>query len=167
MRREPPGSDSRDAILALQEFGGWIKNADTKATILVAATSVVVVALLSRTDLVIRTVRADVSSRWIVGLLLVATIICLTVLAVCVYQSVRPRKMNFGFSRFAWPSVAELDSAPVSFSSSTFEAEAWAQSYALALIARQKFKWFNRALITFWLSLLFFAVLVVVLQLPH
>jgi hypothetical protein len=161
--KDPPNWE--DAKVAIQEFGGWVKNADTKSTILSAAVGLVFVALLTRVQRLGDVVRMD--SAWrcpliLIGILLLASMVFL---AICLFSALRARKVAGHFSRFSWPSVAGVE-GELKLNPDGSADEAWIQARALASIVRRKYYWFNRALATFWVTLVLFAVLVATLEIP-
>ena len=166
-RHEVPEPSWEDAKVAIQEFGGWIKNADTKATILAAAVGILVVALLSRVSKVGEVLRVD--PPWRCGIIIVSAtlILSMVLLGLFLYLALKPRRSNTAaFSRFSWPSVAAMPSAPANLARGAAAEEAWIQAHILARIAELKYRWFNRALGTFWVTLIVFAILVALVELP-
>lgn len=139
----------QDAKFAIQESGNWIKNADTKSTVIAAATGVVASALASRADTVHK---AFTEGRLgcagpIVTLLILSYIATLTVTVLHLYRALAPRTRPLNASnRFAWPSV-ELCGREVPDSNwAIVQDEAWSQNYMLACIAGAKYRALKRAL---------------------
>lgn len=91
--RQTASESVQDARFAIQESGNWIKNADTKSTVVAAATGVVATALASRADTVHE---AFAGGRLgcagpIVALLIFGYIATLIVTASYLYRALSPR----------------------------------------------------------------------------
>jgi hypothetical protein len=147
--RQTASESLQDAKFAIQESGNWIKNADTKSTVIAAATGVVATASASNAD----TVYGAFSSGRLgcIGPLLVLLIIAyigtLIITAVYLYMALSPRTEPLGpANRFAWTSVAFRNSQTPDTSWSAVQAEACQQNYILACIARAKYRAFKAAL---------------------
>lgn len=163
-RAQPSGPDDRqtalesvqDARFAIQETGNWIKNADTKSTVVAAATGVVATALASKAGAVHEAFAngglACIGPMLV--LLIVSYIATLIGTTTCLYRALSPRTRPTSMSnRFAWPS-AELNGPEVPNSSWTVvQREAWGQNYMLACIAGAKYRAFRSALQWFGASL--------------
>jgi hypothetical protein len=133
-----------DAKFAIQESGNWIKNADTKSTLIAAAVGVVATASASKADVVYRAFsggKLGCASLLLLALI-VAYVVTLLVTAYCLYRALSPRTDHLvDLNRFAWPSVvARGPSLPE-------------QNYMLACIARDKYRAFKSALTWFGLNL--------------
>lgn len=139
-----------DAKFAVQEIGGWVKNADTKITILAGTVGVILSLLLARLADILRVVRVhDGAARDVV---LVSGVVGLACLALTVAFSVRALIPRFGgdrmlaaTNRFSWPELAD-DSSSSLPDPATAAMEAWAQARALSRIARAKYRSFRWAL---------------------
>src|SRR5690606_14096526 len=129
----------------VQEFGGWIRSADTKATILLGATGVLVAALLGRASSFGEVLRSESEWRCVLVIAALAVVVSLITLAVFLVLTIRPRTVASEFSRYAWPRIAAMPEAPKAFDTGTAAAEAWVQAHALARIARAKYHNFNRS----------------------
>lgn len=153
-----------DAKLAMTEFGNWIKNADTKVTVLAASLSILVASLASKID----TFHAALSNpgfrhKWILLSLLVILSFAALSTAGFIYQALRPRSSGTSaHNRFAWPSIADSSYPPKDLDPADTLAEAWAQNHALARIAAQKFKAFASALRCFGLTLVLSGICIAV-----
>ena len=155
MRRNPPtpngSADWDDAKVAMQEFGSWIKNADTKITILAAVLGVSLTALAGRAESIVAAVR-DHDGR-LVGVLIVSLAIvgaAAIVTAHYIIKALRPRVGSVSNNnRFSWPAMAKRSEVPTQFDADTRVAEAWEQAGALAKIAQAKYESFTRALRSF------------------
>jgi len=144
-----------DAKLAMSEFGNWIKNADTKVTVLAAALGILVTAIASKADIVRQALSNPAFGvKWTLVTALGLLVVAVLVTAVHVYRALAPRTMASGANRFAWPSVAAEFRAPSALTRETCLEEAWQQNYVLAQIARAKFGAFRWALRCFGATLL-------------
>jgi hypothetical protein len=145
------GYDWDDAKVALTETGSWIKNADTKVTILAAVLGVSITTLASRSDVIVSALKAQDSRAG--GVLIIAVIVALISGSVCIFfvgAALRPRVRSVSTTnRFSWPALASLDSPPVSFPSETRSKDAWEQTHALSQIAKAKYRALGRALFFF------------------
>lgn len=156
MRRNTPAAtpDWEQSKLAIQETGGWIKNADTKTTVLTAAFGVSLTFALPRIlDGVTALGGAPVLfGAWLVLMIILVLTIGLT--AFGIYRALIPRAdvRASQLNRFAWPSVAGLastDLPPEDRSEEAVRGEAWEQAATLARIAAQKYRSFKLALRAF------------------
>ncbi|MHC5557931.1 Pycsar system effector family protein [Kocuria sp. U4B] len=149
--KEVPSSSEpywEDAKLAIQETGNWVKNADTKTTILAAALGVLLTAIASRS--------ADIHSSFTTStgsylVLLAVSLVGFALAAViavgCIYRALTPRTPPGSLeNRFSWPSMAARDLPPVGMPGDSIAREAWEQAHTLAKIAQQKYRWFRWAL---------------------
>jgi hypothetical protein len=147
-----PGSvpDWEQAKLALQETGGWIKNADTKTTILAGAFGV---------SLSLAIPRLVTDGHAIVGLtvgftawVLVCVVLLGTVLAIGknLHDALIPQTPTGPSSRnyLAWPDLAVMPYAdvPPQLSQEEIRQQSWEQAITLAQIAKNKYTNFKRAL---------------------
>ena len=155
--RQTASESLQDAKFAIQETGNWIKNADTKSTVVAAATGVVATASASNADTVHG---AFMSGKLgcagpLVVLLILAYIGTLVVAAAYLYLALSPRTDPLAEpNRFAWPSVAFGSSQSPDDLWSSVQAEAWHQNYMLACIARAKYRAFSGALKWFGANLI-------------
>jgi hypothetical protein len=150
--------DWEHAKLALQETGGWIKNADTKTTILAGAFGV---------SLSLAIPRLVTDGHTIVGLtpgFATWVILCVALLATVlatgknVHDALIPRTHTGPSSRnyLAWPDLAVTPYAdvPPQLSQEEIRRQSWEQAITLAQIARDKYANFKKALRTFSVYLL-------------
>lgn len=145
-----------DARFAIQESGNWIKNADTKSTIIAAAAGVVAAATASKADVVYRAFSSGKlgCSAMLLLMLIIGYVATLLVTASYLYRALSPRTdLLPDVNRFAWPSVISGGPAVPELSWAKVIQEAWAQNYMLACIARDKYRAFKNALRWFGLSL--------------
>lgn len=158
--------DWEDARLAIQEFGGWVKNADSKITVLAAVVGVTISVLGAKSS--------DIASAFTSGpraALIVLTISALSAVVflaatgVSVLVALSPRvgrnekhhtcaKAN----RFSWPDVARGLEVPPD--AENLRDEAWRQAVVLAGIARAKYRAFKVSVALFVVTLvaLMFAI---------
>lgn len=140
------------AKLAVTEFGGWIKNADAKVTILAASTGVIITLVASRAPDIVTVVESDAiwlrifTTAAVTGFLLAAAGTFRSI-----FSALTPRTTSPGTANpFAWPSVAKFsDNQDPAFSTAS-TALAWAQAYELAKIAQAKYAAFSSALRRFF-----------------
>lgn len=149
--KEESGSSApywEDAKLAIQETGNWVKNADTKTTILAAALGVLLTAIASRsTDIHTGFTTSTGSYLVLLAVSLVAFTLASVVTVGCIYRALTPRTQPGSLeNRFSWPSMAARDLPPVGMPSDSIAREAWEQAHTLAKIAQQKYRWFRWAL---------------------
>lgn len=145
-----------DAKLAVQEIGQWIRNADTKVTILAAALGVLISSLASKGDLVAAVFMKDTGCiKLVVGVVLLAWLLTAVMTVLRIYSALQPRthSSSVGLNRFAWPVLAKLEVAPRDLSQDALAGEAWTQAYDLAKIAAAKYSDFKFALRWFIASL--------------
>lgn len=157
-RRNPPAAaaptDWEHSKLAIQETGGWIKNADTKSTILAGSFG------LSLTFGVPRLLEALPSLLELpsaLGIWIGAGVICIAAALITAYgigRALLPRgsKGTGPANRFSWPSLAQAAVAnlpPREISPDEVRSEAWEQAASLARIAAAKYRSFKAALVAF------------------
>ncbi|BFM25088.1 Pycsar system effector family protein [Microbacterium sp. che218] len=151
-------ADWEQSKLAIQETGGWIKNADAKATILAGSFG------LSLTFSVPRLLESlpDVMTvPFAFGVWAVFTVVFLLTASITGFNIVRaliPRMSSdpTSLNRFAWPSLAQVsagDSPPAISTDDQVRREAWEQAASLARVATTKFRYFKIALISFCICL--------------
>lgn len=171
MPRKPEPSmtpaDWEHSKLAIQETGGWIKNADTKSTILAGSFGLSLTFAVPRLLEALPTVAA---APFTFGLWVAAAVIFTAAALLTGYRignallprtSLGPTLMN----RFAWPSLANVAPQhlpPEKLSAADIRVEAWEQAASLARIAAAKYRSFKIALISFcvYLGALFTTVII-------
>lgn len=140
------------AKLALQEFSGWVKNADSKVTVVAASFGVSLT--LAITQIVpamgrVLAIGGCVAQIW-AGLLLafVAAAVCT---GTGIFMALVPRTPSAEANRFSWPDHATgaVVAATLNCSTEAAVADAWKQARALAVIGAEKFKWLRRTLVFF------------------
>ena len=170
-KKKTPGEskDWEDAKVAMQESGSWIKNADTKVTILAAVLGVSLTTLAGQSSRIVTALqRQDVHVVIPMTFALAGVVVTSILTVFFVGECLRPRTVEVSAdNRFAWPSMAGRSSAPLSFPSASRVAEAWEQAFALSKIVEAKYRSFRWALRMF-LGLMFFIVVVLILSaMPH
>jgi hypothetical protein len=151
-----------DAKLAIDQFSIWVRNADTKAALLTTAVTILGGALAGRASVAATRLPPDSIRDWLavsaygtsIGLAVVAAVLLVTVL--------RPRRVVKSFTRFSWPTVAELTEAELlaAVARPGAKREAWLTAHALAQIAAFKLRVISWALALSTLSaFLFFSAL--------
>ena len=152
--------DWEDAKLSIQEFGNWVKNADTKTTVLTAALGVTATAVASRTDSIVRAYgAAETGLALLLTLPLILFSFSVFVTIRFIYLALMPRtKPSSPANRFSWSSMATRTEPPKSLATSAVMEEAWEHAHTLAGIADKKYKAFRWALIWYFLVFLFAAL---------
>lgn len=148
-QREEPGKGihTEDAYFAISNFSTWINNADTKAGFLVAAWTVLVGALATSGDRIQRALPVAGGRSLAALVFLILSLSCLSVTAYFLYSALSPRLPAPGFSRFAFPNVANAKLRDlINADPSRSREEAWRQARQLAQIALAKFLAVKRAL---------------------
>lgn len=137
-----------DAKFAVQEYGNWIKNADTKITILAGASGVLLTFLASKLPSAYVVVReGEPAEAAMMIVVIISLLVVGTVMARWIYIALRPRTpVSLPQNRFSWPAMASLSAAPNGFSPFTLIEEAWDQAFVLSKIAYAKYFAFNRAI---------------------
>lgn len=146
---------------AITEFGAWIKNADTKATVLAAGFGAVSTITASRTAAVMNVI-FDGTEGWRIAVAVVAVafaVAAVVTLWFLVSALVPRRDVSGGRNAFAWPSVATFTPDDDTFNAASAPM-AWEQARALARIAEAKFAAFQSALYSFVAVVVFAAVIV-------
>lgn len=149
--KSPDNDDSLSferAKLSVVEFGAWIKNADTKATILAAGLGVMSSVVASQAGRIVDLYTHPAAAVVCIAVILSAIFIGgLAGAVICVFRVLSPRTdVTDGPNVFAWPSVAKFGSATASEFSDFSAPKAWAQAFDLAKIAQAKFAAFALAL---------------------
>lgn len=150
MRRKvaPANSQWEEAKLAVQEFGGWVKNADAKITALAAVVGVSASLLGTRSGDVARVLRFGSGPGHDLTVLTVGFLVLffgttIVFIGLALFPRTAPSD-----NRFAWPSVAVRFNVPRPDPAYGLD-EAWAQAHQLARIARAKYRYFKLALLMF------------------
>ncbi|OKH66340.1 hypothetical protein EB73_20240 [Mycobacterium sp. SWH-M3] len=139
----PTSPATSGCLAAITEMAGWVRFADTKATILAAGLGVVITMLTNSTEAVVKALDASCLARLIVGGFAAATVISFLWTLFWIIRAIAPRsalpynKLN----RFAWPSLvgATADQLVEHAERNSIEADAWQQVLDLAGIAKRKF----------------------------
>ncbi|MEN0083161.1 MAG: hypothetical protein AAGC66_00200 [Leifsonia sp.] len=171
--RKPTHSDTMEwdmAKTAMIEAGNWIKNADTKATILAAIFGVTLTALGSRvSDITTAYTQKPVIAAVVLTAALVALMLNGVGAAIRLGQALQPRHVssNRPGNRFSWPDVAVAKSMPTRITHSQDGIDdAWETSRVLATIAAEKYRAFAAALRLFVGVLVSMVVIVTTIALP-
>lgn len=154
-RKSKPAPDEKLAFeyakSAVTEFGAWIKNADTKATVLAAGFGAVSTITAGRASAVLAVI-SDGTEGWrtAVAVIAVAFVVASISTLWFLIKALAPRrKISGGRNAFAWPSVAASFTPDDETFDAASSAMAWRQAHALAYIAREKFAAFESALFSF------------------
>lgn len=168
-KRDPAVPDTssvspwEDAKLAMTEFGNWIKNADTKVSVLAAVFGVMLALLAARADTVRRALAHPASwATWILVALLVLLLGAIVVTTGLLYSALVPRTMVTGRNRFSWPSLAAEPGPPRDLDQRSTLEEAWSHNHLLAMIAERKYSAFRNALRGFVITLILGIAVVVI-----
>jgi len=158
MSRKPLAStalaDWEHSKLTIQETGGWIKNADSKSTILAGSFG------LSLTFAVPRMVEElpNVATAPFAFHLWVSVVVVFGIAALVTGYGIgnsllaRTSMGTSVMNRFSWPSLAGVAPGylpPSTISADEIRNEAWEQAAALARIAAAKYRSFKIALVAF------------------
>lgn len=160
-----PEADLAEALAAGAEFGCWVRNADTKAGLLAAATAVLVGALAQQTGTLGTFLAPETRLETVVLVLLVATGGGMLTTTVFLGHALIPRTPTSSEvpNRFSWPDMAEADPAQLRRGDQAAAAhEAWCQAHTVAIIAKRKFDAIRRAVWSLGGSFLAFSAWVVV-----
>lgn len=171
MRRDIPVSptpaDWEHSKLAIQEIGGWIKNADTKATILAGSFGLSLTFVVPR---LLEALPAIAVAPVAFGLWIALAVVFAAAAVITGYgigNALLPRT-SLGASltnRFAWPSLASVAAQhlpPSVGSAEDVRTEAWEQAASLARIAAAKYRSFKVALVAFCIYLAAVVAMVIV-----
>jgi hypothetical protein len=140
----------------IQETGGWIKNADTKTTVLAAAFGVSLTIAVARiaeaTPMVIQLPSMIGAIVWFCSL----TLLGVAVVAVGwnLYRTLLPHIESAGANRFAWPDLAAGRVPNAVPAADGALADAWLQVATLSGIANQKYRRLRVALKCFGIYLI-------------
>ncbi|MFI9503367.1 hypothetical protein [Nocardia sp. NPDC052566] len=139
----------------MTEFGNWIKNADTKISVLAAVFGVMLALLAARAD-TFRRVLADPAScaTWILVALLMLLLGAVLMTTGLLYSALVPRTVVTGRNRFSWPSIASEPQPPRNLDQRSTLEEAWSHNHLLAQIAGRKYAAFRNALRGFVITLI-------------
>lgn len=140
----------------MQEFGNWIKNADTKTAVLTAALGLTVTAVASRAESIASLYRTQEGGQ-LIALTVSLAIFIVAVLAMLffIHAALRPRtEPSAATNRFSWTAVAALSVPPTYFPSESLVKEAWGQAFELSKIAKKKYGAFRWALKLYFLVLI-------------
>lgn len=139
------------AKLAVSETGAWIKNADTKATVLAAGLGVTVSVTAGRAAAVWHLVTGPNLALSVASAIAALVFVIGVVGSVwCAVRTLIPRtNVTGGRNPFAWPSVAGSFAANDEEFGKASAQQAWNQAHALAHIAAAKYRAFAAALTWF------------------
>ncbi len=152
------------AKLAVQEFSGWVKNADSKVTVVAAAFGVSLTLGISQ---VVPATGRVLAIGGCAGQIWTGLLFAFIAAAVCtgtgIYMALVPRTQPAEANRFSWPDHASgaVVAADLDYSTEAAVADAWKQAKVLAVIGAEKFKWLGRTLITFGVYLGLLMLLVI------
>jgi hypothetical protein len=156
------GAEWEHAKLAIQEFGGWIRNADAKITILAGALGVSLTFTLPRVALAVGNAgtSACVCTFLLFFALGIAGCFCAALSGYNLYRALSPNSKPragaaISLNRFSWPSMAAETTAPSPTQIGALN-EAWEQAHTLAKIASAKYSRFRHALRLFVAYLVLF-----------
>lgn len=155
-RRRKAERDFASAQLAVQEFGGWVRHADSKITVLAAAIGVSVTLLAARGGAVFAVLAETNLRPWIqLAIILtgVGSLVCIGAALRLVFLSLTPRlTASAPGNPFSWPDVA-VSPPRVRLSHERHVEFAWQETEILASIALMKFVAFRRSLEWFLVSI--------------
>lgn len=147
-------ADWEHSKLAIQETGGWIKNADTKSTVLAGSFGLSLTFAIPR---LLEALSSVMAIPFAFGLWIVCAAIFLLAALTTGFgigNALLPRTSVGGslMNRFAWPSLAGVSAQhlpPSRMTADEVRTEAWEQAASLARIAAVKYRYFKVALIAF------------------
>lgn len=156
-----------DVPLAINTFGTWVNNADTKIGILGTILVALVVAIVRERGRVAATLRAaDQPTQDLVAVgFFAASVLAVAFATFFLIQALRPRRTGAYPSRFAFPHVATLSdlSGFEIYDPAAARQEAWLQAHMLASIASEKYAYFFRALVALVVGALAYVVWLAIL----
>jgi len=152
----PP--DWEQSKLAIQETGGWIKNADAKATFLAGSFGLSLTFAVPRLLESLPSVLAVPFASGVWTVFAVVFLLSASITGFSIVRALIPRMASDPSSpnRFAWPSLAQASIErlpPAVLTDDQVQREAWAQATSLARVAVTKFRYFKIALISFCVCL--------------
>lgn len=156
MTASPP--DWEQSKLAIQETGGWIKNADAKATILAGSFGLSLTFAVPRLLESLPDVMAVPFAFGVWAVFAVVFLLTASITGFSIVRALIPRMSSDPTSpnRFAWPSLAQASAGglpPAISTDDQIRREAWEQAASLARVAVTKFRYFKIALISFCICL--------------
>jgi hypothetical protein len=140
-------TDSGDARFAIDQFGRWIANADTKASLLAAALVIMGGALGDQGRTVGHRLPPTSFADWLSLVALLAATGAIVTSVGFLVGVVSPRlEESDEFSRYSFPSVADAPIAElVRVDGGSDREHGWRTATVLASIARRKFRCLRRA----------------------
>lgn len=138
-------ADWEQSKLAIQETGGWIKNADAKATILAGSFGLSLTFAVPRLLESLPDVMAVPFAFGVWAVFAVVFLLTASITGFSIVRALIPRMSSDPTSpnRFAWPSLAQTPVgrlAPAVVTDDQVRQEAWAQAASLARVAVTKFR---------------------------
>ncbi|SHG07780.1 Pycsar system effector family protein [Streptoalloteichus hindustanus] len=131
---------TEDARFAINHFATWIGNADTKAGLLAAATTVLAGALVGQRSAVVATLARPTGWQVVALVALALSAVGVVVTTLFLIRAVAPHVRQDGFSRYSWPTVADADlTALLAGQREDDRREAWLSALTLARIVRRKY----------------------------
>lgn len=148
----------------MDQIGHWVRFADTKATILVAALGVILTMLMTNGETILAATDSARPESTVIYAILVVVALAFLWTLFWLLRSISARRTTSGngINRFAWPTLVNTD-APTLVArgqDQDVREDAWQQVVDLAGLAERKFKAFNRALVGFGLLIVGSAALV-------
>lgn len=145
------------AKLAVQEVGGWIKNADSKVTVLAAGLGVTLAAVAAQAGAIAKGVgHAPACTSLIIVTLAMLFAVSILSSAIYICLALYPRDGGVTIdNRFSWTTLSKWAAVPDEVVASNGIEDAWRQAQELARIAKLKFRAFRTALLLFGLAAVF------------
>ncbi len=163
MRRKHDTSEG--AHQALDQVANWVRFADTKATILMAALGVVLTLTLANSSTVIEAIQRGTTAAIVVGFLVIVATTFFAITLGSLARALMPTGTAEGsVNRFSWPLLAHASREDLDDHLFAVPAhdDAWDQVLVLARAARQKFDACRTAVVSFVIFIAFAVLLVVV-----
>ena len=133
--------DCEDAYFAINQFTAWINNADAKAGFLSAALAILAGGIARESNERFKSLGHLDAQQWLVIAAVASSAIVSIVSAAYLVRAIYPRIQSQPFSRYSWPSVANVSHASLLKTGiRSNRDEAWMTALSLALIAKKKFR---------------------------
>ncbi|MCP2260895.1 hypothetical protein LX15_004615 [Streptoalloteichus tenebrarius] len=144
---------TEDARFAMTHFASWIGNADTKAGLLAAATTVLAGAVVGQRAAVVAALTRPTGWRVVALVGLGLSVVGVVVTTLFLIRAVAPRVRQDGFSRYSWPTVADTSlSGLMATDPEGDRREAWLSALTLARIVRRKYANLRCAFVSWLIS---------------
>ncbi len=164
MRMWPKRDRDDGSARALDQVAEWVRFADTKATVLMAALGVVITLVLSQGATILKAAQRGEAAGIVIGALATLSTVAFVFALVYLVRALTPSQSADGpVNRFSWPLLASasMDDLQDRLASASVANDAWEQVLVLARTARRKYQLCAAA--TVWLAILMFASVTLVI----